>query len=233
MPAFTDPHAFPTFQELPSSTATTTTTTSLPSTPPAPDNTWFLLAQIRENMTITKPTLVVRDRAGLDFAVTFDDGDHRGLPLSSPSSSSSSSPPRFRRGHTLVVPRATRTDREGEGEGRGNNNKKKAVVRVPAGQSGGVRVIPGGLEQVVEMGRVVDGMQQGADAKKCAACGEAEGEGEGEGQGEGQGKGKVLMRCTGCGVAAYCSKACQARGWSEMGHKSNCKVVKSIKEIWP
>lgn len=159
-------------------------------------------------MTITKTTLVVRDRAGVDFAVTFDDGDHRGLP------SNGNEPLRFRKGHTLVVPRATRTDREGEG--------KKAVVRVPAGQSGGVRVVPGGLEQVLELGQVLAAGEEGVAKKKCAACGEAE-----------EDDGKPLLRCTGCGAAAYCSKACQVRGWSELGHKSNCKVVKSIREIWP
>ncbi|KAI1778614.1 hypothetical protein F4818DRAFT_438771 [Hypoxylon cercidicola] len=191
MPEFTSASTFPAFHELPSAS----------SAPPAGD--WFLLAQIKENMTITKPTVIARDRAGADFAVTFDDGDHRGL-----------GGVRLRKGHTLVVPRAARTDREGEGEG------KKAVVRVPAGASAAVRVLPGTLEQVLELGRVLDGMEDGV-ARKCAACGEPEAEG------------RPLMRCTGCGAAAYCGKACQVRGWSEMGHKSNCKVVKAIKEIWP
>ncbi|KAI0386931.1 hypothetical protein F5Y04DRAFT_242645 [Hypomontagnella monticulosa] len=204
MPIFTDATIFPSFQELPSVSSLPSTSTSTPA--------WFLLAQIKEDMTITKPTLIVRDRAGVDFAVTFDDGDHRGL---------GEGRARFRKGHTLVVPRATRTDRE---EG------KKAVVRVPAGASAGVRVVPGSLEQVLELGVVVsaakeveEGGGDGGSVKKCAACGKADG-------GE---PGRALMRCTGCGAAAYCSKACQVRGWSEMGHKANCKVIKSIKEIWP
>ncbi|XXH04216.1 hypothetical protein Hte_010630 [Hypoxylon texense] len=209
MPVFTDPSTFPSFQELPS--------TSSLSSSASPSKDWFLLAQIKENMTITKTTLVVRDRAGADFAVTFDDGDHRGLGGGGGGAAEAAAASlRFRRGHTLVVPRAARTDREGEGEG------KKAVVRVPAGRSGGVRVLPGSLEQVLELGQVLAGMaEESGVGKKCAACGERETEG------------KPLMRCTGCGAAAYCSKACQVRGWGEMGHKSNCKVVKSIKEIWP
>ncbi|KAI1394612.1 hypothetical protein F4819DRAFT_258390 [Hypoxylon fuscum] len=194
MPAFIDSTTFPAFYELPSSSTAITT-----GSPPAD---WFLVAQIKENMTITKPTVIARDRTGAEFAVTFDDGDHRGL---------GDGKARLKKGHTLVVPRATRTDREGEA--------KKAIVRVPEGASAGVKVIPGSLEQVFELGLVLLGIEE-SSAKKCAACGEAEGE-------------RPLLRCTGCGAAAYCSKACQVRGWSEMGHKANCKVIKSIKEIWP
>ncbi|KAI4860476.1 hypothetical protein F4820DRAFT_108254 [Hypoxylon rubiginosum] len=213
MPVFTDPSTFPAFHELPSASSLPSSSSLTSSSSTSPPADWFLLAQIKENMTITKTTLVVRDRAGADFAVTFDDGDHRGL-LGSGNGSGEGAAPRFRKGHTLVVPRAARTDREGEG--------KKAVVRVPAGRSGGVRVVPGSLEQVLELGRVLVGMEEESGlAKKCAACGGPEAEG------------RPLMRCTGCGAAAYCSKACQVRGWGELGHKSNCKVVKSIREIWP
>ncbi|KAI2776336.1 hypothetical protein F4815DRAFT_358185 [Daldinia loculata] len=191
MPLFADPTIFPSFNELPSSL-----------TPPAPTADWFLLAQIKEDMTITKPTVIVRDRTGVEFAVTFEDGDHRGLGQGGV---------RFRKGHTLVVPRATRTDR---GEG------KKAIVRVPPGEGAGVRILPAGLDQVFEIGAVLDGIEGAARGKKCAACGKEE---EAE---------YSLMRCTGCGVVAYCSKACQVQGWSELGHKANCKVIRSIKEIW-
>ncbi|KAI8956590.1 hypothetical protein F5Y11DRAFT_361585 [Daldinia sp. FL1419] len=196
MPMFANPALFPSFHELPSSSTP-------PSSAPGPD--WFLLAQIKENMTITKPTVIVRDRSGVDFAVTFEDGDHRGLGEGSV---------RFRKGHTLVVPRATRTYR---GEG------KQAIVRVPSGEGANVRILPAGLDQVFELGAVLDGIEGAGKGKKCAACGKEEGEGEG----------RALMRCTGCGVAAYCSKDCQARGWSELGHKANCKVIRGIKEIWP
>ncbi|KAI1418382.1 hypothetical protein F5Y13DRAFT_652 [Hypoxylon sp. FL1857] len=196
MPAFTDSTLFPTFYELPAASSISTSSDEA-------QRDWFLLAQIKEDMTITKPTVIVRDRSGVEFAVTFDDGDHRGMGL------------KFRKGHTLVVPRVVRTDRD---EG------KKAIVRVPEGQGAGVRIVPGSLEQVLELGEVLGGIE-GAEAqgqgKKCAACGGAEKEGQ------------ALMRCTGCGAAAYCSKACQVRGWSEMGHKANCKVIRSIKEIWP
>ncbi|KAI1394313.1 uncharacterized protein F4822DRAFT_387880 [Hypoxylon trugodes] len=207
MPIFTDPTHFPSFNELPPT-----------SSPTLPQETWYLIAQIREDMTITKPTLIVRDRTGIDFAVTFDDGDHRGL---NPNSTTNTTKGKtgFRKGHTLVIPRATRTDR---GDG------KKAVVRVPAGSAADVRIVPGALERVLEMGAIIAGIReqekQGTRVKKCAVCGKTEEDG---------GKEDSLSRCTGCGLAAYCSKECQVRGWNELGHKANCKVIKAIREIWP
>ncbi|KAI0012624.1 hypothetical protein F4779DRAFT_15794 [Xylariaceae sp. FL0662B] len=179
MPAFDNTGFFLAFNELPSS----------PEAGPGED--WFLLAQIKENMTITKPTLIITDRTGLDFAIIFED---KGLSLKG-----------FKKGYTIAVPRAVRTDRE---EG------KKAIVRVDEGRGGDAKVIPGPLAQVLELGQVMD-IEGFGD--KCAACGNVEG---------------PLMKCTGCGTASYCSKTCQVKGWGEMGHKSNCKVIKSIKEIW-
>ncbi|RYP05028.1 hypothetical protein DL765_009967 [Monosporascus sp. GIB2] len=205
MPDFSDSAVFPPFAQLPpadvSSTGTdgntgsTSTSTSGTAATKAGSGCWFLLAQIKEDMTITKPTLIVTDRAGVDFAVTFEDA---GLNLRGDLGA--------RKGYTLVVPGARRTDREGEG--------KKAVVRVEAGRGAQVRVIPGSLERVLELGRVAGSETVG---KQCAACGKTD---------------APLMRCTGCSTASYCSKACQVNGWSGLGHKSNCKVLKSIREIW-
>ncbi|KAI2466428.1 hypothetical protein F4781DRAFT_353352 [Annulohypoxylon bovei var. microspora] len=219
MPIFTDPQAFPAFYELPSSSSPPPLPSSSapPSSPPAA---WFLLAQIKEDMTITKPTVIVRDRSETDFAVTFDDGDQHGLVISGGGAGGGRA--RFRKGHTLIVPCPARTDR---GEG------KKALVRVPEGLGKDVRVLPAGLERVFELGLLVRSGQGDGDQKKraCAACGK-EGKCEGEDEDEG---GQKLMRCTGCGVVAYCSKECQVRGWNDKGHKSDCKVLKGIKEIWP
>lgn len=107
-----------------------------------PDRAWWLLAQVKENMTITKPTLVATDRTGEDFALTFED---RSVSLKS-----------FRKGHTVVVPRAWRTVAE---EG------KKGYVLVAEGD-GGVKGIPAGLERVLELGKTGGG-------EKCATCGKA------------------------------------------------------------
>ncbi|KAL7623110.1 hypothetical protein AAE478_006789 [Parahypoxylon ruwenzoriense] len=194
-PSFGNTALFPAFHELPvvggSSPVAAADTSTSSSSSGGGDGTWFLLAQIREDMTITQPTLIVRDRAGAEFAVTFADGDHRGLggtgtggDAGGSSRSGSGSGVRFRKGHTLVVPRATRTQR---GEG------KKDVVRVPAGEGARARVIPAGLEQVFELGGLLAEVEEVEEVEE----------------------------------------ACQARGWSEMGHKSNCKVIRSIKEIWP
>ncbi|KAF9880808.1 glycosyl hydrolase family 76 [Colletotrichum karsti] len=93
---------------------------------------WFLVAQVKQNMTITKPTVVVSDRAGDEFAITFED---RGVDLRP-----------VRTGWTIVVPRATRTTpREG----------KKGFVRVAEGRGTGVKYVPAGLERVFELGRAV------------------------------------------------------------------------------
>ncbi|KAI0479848.1 hypothetical protein F4859DRAFT_477536 [Xylaria cf. heliscus] len=183
---FADPAQFPTFYELPGVSE---------KSPPSPDDgqpggNWCLLAQIKENMTITKPTLIVTDRAGVDFALLFEDG----ISLKG-----------FRKGHTVAIPNARRTDREGEG--------KKAVVRVPAGRGADVKVIPGNLERVLELGVLLEVEGLG---KKCAACGKTEG---------------AFMKCTGCGFAAYCGKDCQVKGWGEMDHKSNCKVLKALRDF--
>ncbi|KAI1495418.1 hypothetical protein F5X99DRAFT_403638 [Biscogniauxia marginata] len=193
MPNFTDLAAFPAFYELPPALPSASSPSSGYSD--GGDLTWFLLAQIKENMTLTKPTLIVTDRKGVDFAVTFED-DPGVVDLKGRG---------FRKGHTLVAARATRTDRE---EG------KKAIVRIERGCGGDVKVIPGSLERVFELGLVLDGDDVG---RKCAACGNDAGS---------------LSRCTGCGTAAYCSKSCQVKGWGDMGHKSNCKVLRSIKDIW-
>lgn len=69
-------------------------------------------------MTITQPTLIVTDRTGVDFALLFED--------------KTTSLKGFRKGFTVAVPGARRTDREGEG--------KKGVVRVPAGRGAEVKV---------------------------------------------------------------------------------------------
>ncbi|KAI0971614.1 hypothetical protein F4678DRAFT_90279 [Xylaria arbuscula] len=184
MSRLTNTSHFLAFYELPS------TSTSDPDNQPS-DKNWWLLAQVKENMTITQPTLIVTDQTGVDFALLFEDK----IALKG-----------FRKGYTVAVPRARRTDREGDG--------KKAVVRVPAGRGTEVKVIPGSLDRVLELGSVLEGV--GEREQKCAACGKTEGE---------------FMKCTGCGFASYCGKDCQVKGWGEMDHKSNCKVLKALRDI--
>ncbi|KAI0812213.1 hypothetical protein GGR55DRAFT_677805 [Xylaria sp. FL0064] len=184
MSRFTDTSHFPAFYELPAVSRSE-------QRDEPPDRRWWLLAQVKENMTITKPTLIVTDRTGVDFALLFEDK----MVLKG-----------FRKGYTIAVPRARRTDREGDG--------KKAVVHVPVGSGADVKVIPGRLERVLELGVVLDGEED--RVAKCAGCGKTEG---------------GFMKCTGCGFAAYCGKDCQVKGWNEMDHKANCKVLKALRDI--
>lgn len=109
----------------------------------------YLLAEIKHNMTITKPTLICVDRKGTEFAVTFNtpvDLKARGL----------------KKGNTVVVPNARLIPPKTEGG--------QSSVQVFAGEEEFVKVIPGGL------GRVMEGVK-GLEGKKgeCACCGKREG----------------------------------------------------------
>ncbi|KAI1170455.1 hypothetical protein F4777DRAFT_583907 [Nemania sp. FL0916] len=188
---FSNTSHYPAFSELPAVSTDQSPNAQPPPISPPEATTWWLLAQIKENMTITQPTLIVTDRTGVDFALLFDDhtANLRG----------------FKKGYTLAVPGARRTERAGVG--------KKAVVHVPADRTAEVKVVPGSLERVLELG-VVLGSEGGGG--KCAACGDEEG---------------MLMKCTGCAVAAYCGKDCQVKAWGEMGHKLNCKVLRALQDV--
>ncbi|KAK1980785.1 hypothetical protein LZ30DRAFT_594148 [Colletotrichum cereale] len=145
---------------------------------------WFLVAEVKQNMTITKPTLVVVDRGGTEFAVTFED---RGIDLRP-----------VRQGWTIVVPRAVRTAPKGG---------KRGFVRVPEGRGTGVKYVPGGLEKIGEVGARARGGDGDGDGGRgfrgrCAGCGKGEGA-----------DGGALKSCTACGVARYCGKECQKDDW--------------------
>lgn len=141
LPDFTDPHIFPSYATLPE-----------PSTPSEGSSPHFLLAQIGENMTITRPTLVLTDRAGNSFAMMFDgpiDLAARGL----------------KKGNTAVVPWATRMAPKKEG---GNG-----FVAVEPEMFDSVRALPGGLERVLNVGgRMKEG--EGEEGR-CAGCGKVAG----------------------------------------------------------
>ncbi|KAL2758190.1 hypothetical protein ACRALDRAFT_1061407 [Sodiomyces alcalophilus JCM 7366] len=193
-----------------SSTPPTPQTAPPPSySPTTTTNTHFLLAQVKQNMTITKPTLVVTDRQGTDFAITFED---RGIDLRP-----------VKAGWTVVVPGATRVAPSAEG--------KRGFVRVPQGRGTGVHYLPASLERVLELGvqlyeaeveerRAAEG-GDAAEPEECVSCGATEGEGGGR-----------LMRCTGCKWVRYCNKACQGKDWGEGGHKNDCKVFKAMAITW-
>jgi hypothetical protein len=145
LPDFSNPQTFPAYATLPSN-----------ATPPALDaSPHYLLAQIGENMTITQPTLVLTDRAGEQFAMTFGgkiDFHSRGL----------------KKGNTAVVPWATRMAPKKEG---GNG-----FVAVLEEMSDMVKALPGGLEKVLEVGGRMRQAEERED--RCDGCGEVEGEGK-------------------------------------------------------
>ncbi|KAH6655961.1 hypothetical protein BKA67DRAFT_562271 [Truncatella angustata] len=183
MPSFTNNSTFPTFYSLP------TTTDSVES-----DREWYMVAQVKNNMTITKPTLIVTDKSGMDFAVTFEEDRNFDLKARG-----------LKKGNTIVLPKARRLEK---GPGR------KDVLVIEKEDCEKVKAIPGSLTKTLELG---SGLTDDDKSKACETC---------------QGTVGGLMRCTGCETVVYCSKDCQVKGWSERGHKSDCKIFKSIREIW-
>lgn len=175
LPDFTSPSLFPTFETYP---------TSFPSPPSSP--TYYLLGQIKDDMTITKPTLVCSDRSGAPFALVFDGLERDGLDLKKVG---------LRKGCTAVVPFARKVPPAEEGTG------KRGFVTVPRERAGEVKAIPGGLERVLVLGERLR---------------EREGEGNKERVCEGCGKGGELLKCTGCVGIRYCSKVSGIATRSEM-----------------
>ncbi|KAK4033956.1 hypothetical protein C8A01DRAFT_49535 [Parachaetomium inaequale] len=201
------PTTFPPFTALP-------LTTTPPSLETPQENEYYLLAQITENMTLTKPTLILSDLTGTSFALVF-----ASRPGSGPDTLDFKKLG-YKKGATLVLPNVKRTPpKEGD--------QSRGFVSISREEEGGVRVVPGGLEGV---GRVL-GLLGGRDLKRggeggkggCESCGNRT---RNEGGGE-------LMKCTGCGEVEYCCKECQVKGWDEGGHKGDCKLIKAIRAIWP
>lgn len=95
---------------------------------------WLLVAQVKNDMTITKPTLTLRDKTGHEFALVFDglgrgdlDFRQRGL----------------KKGNVAIVRNALRTPPREQGRGQG-------FVVVGKGREDTVSAVPGPLERVVK-----------------------------------------------------------------------------------
>ncbi|KAI1270522.1 hypothetical protein F5Y18DRAFT_15019 [Xylariaceae sp. FL1019] len=137
LPQLVDPSGWPSSEHIPQATGSGSLA-----------NTWYLLAQIKENMTITKPTLIVTDRTGRDFVLLFEDN---GVSLKG-----------FRKRYTVMIPCARRTKRY----------NKNDELRIPADCGAEVQVIPGTLDRILELGVLLTSSE---DERKCAACGKTEG----------------------------------------------------------
>lgn len=144
LPDFTDIALFPTFLTIPEQDPAAPP--SVAALPPG-KGPWYLVAQIKDNMTINKPTLVLTDRGANPFALVWeglgrDDLDLKGLG--------------FKKGCTAVIPYAWRTKPADEG--------KRGFVRVEKSDARAVRSVPGPLERVLALGGKAKG-------PKCATCG--------------------------------------------------------------
>lgn len=182
LPNLTNTTLFPSFTTCPS---TLDPETALPPTD------WFLLAQVKDDMTITKPTLVLSDRDGAPFALVFDGLERDDLNFKAMG---------LKKGCTAVVRRARRTPPKEEG--------KRGFVSVEKGSVGSVRAIPGPLERVfvvAERLRVAEAEVEKGTGGGNGGGGKGTGRCETCGGGEGQ-----LMRCTGCGGMQYCSKVSES-----------------------
>lgn len=142
---FSDDRAlFPSFDDIP--TATPGPEPSTPGKDGEGKQRWFLVGQVSENMTITKPTLVLRDRDSSAFALTFEgEMDLRG----------------YKKGNTVVIEGARRTEgKEG----------KRGFVRVERREEGGVRCVPGPMDRVIVLGKGMEG--EGGECRGCGGVGE-------------------------------------------------------------
>lgn len=208
LPDFRDTALFRPLSACPeaSSSPSSQTPSPSPSSPPVQEP-YHLLAQITDDMTITKPTLVCVDREGAHFALVFE--------TTTATTTTSAAPTLdmrklgFRKGSTVVVPNARRVVPEGQGAAR-----KREFVRIGGDDVAGVGVLPGSLERVLGLSAAAGGGGGGGGETRpggegddvdlrrgCDACGNVTGV-EGGGNEE-----KAAMRsCTGCGRARYCSK---------------------------
>ena len=148
LPDFTDIALFPTFLTIPEQDPAAPP--SVAALPPG-KGPWYLMAQIKDNMTINKPTLVLTDRGANPFALVWeglgrDDLDLKGLG--------------FKKGCTAVIPYAWRTKPADEG--------KRGFVRVDKSDAQTVRAVPGALDRVLALG----GKAKGPQCEMCGGAGQ-------------------------------------------------------------
>jgi len=167
--------------------------------------TYFLLAEIHENMTFSHtPTIICKDPTNASFALKLD------LDVRTEAGKKAFSEMKLKKGTTIVVRDAKRNGvREG----------KQGYIQVGVD---GLEVIPVSLERLLAMSTdatiVVPKKEDGVGVELLRCC-----------QGCATVKGmEELLKCKGCGTVWYCDKACQVKGWSELGHKSECKILKLV-----
>lgn len=213
LPDFSNTTHFPSFLTIPEQDRDAPPSSS--SLPHGGVAAWHLLAQVKDNMTINKPTLVLTDRDGSPFALVFEGLERDGLDLKGRG---------LKKGCTAVIPNAVRTRPAAEG--------KRGFVRVDRADAGTVRAVPGPLERVLALGGKARG-------ETCETCGGQGGEGLKSCTGcERVGYcSKVSLRCAlwapgARRIADDDSQECQVKGWGEGGHKNDCKIFKALNDIY-
>lgn len=198
-PDLADRSLFPPFLELPEDDGTLVKTTgndaaAASGANPSPA---VLLAQVKDNMTITKPTLVLTDRDGTGFALVFDGLERDGLDLGKLG---------LKKGATAVIRQARRTVPVQSGDDSLTAKAaRRPFMRVAPGQAHTVLAIPTSLEQTVSIAGKLRGRQEQAQQEghqSCEACGAA----GATTADDGDSPAKKLLKCTGCGQAWYCDR---------------------------
>ena len=168
---FSNRTIYPTFAELPEDVDTTDDNAT-------EEKDWYLLAQVKDDMTINKPTLVLSDRDGAPFAMVFEGLGRDDLDLKALG---------FKKGATAVVAHARRTRPAEEG--------RRGFVRIAPGRAADAKAVPGPLERVLEIGARLSSKpaegEEGVSAEACESCGKVK---------------DGLLKCTGCSKVKYCSK---------------------------
>ncbi|CAK7213313.1 hypothetical protein SBRCBS47491_001763 [Sporothrix bragantina] len=226
VPDLGDRSLFPPFLELPEDNGTPSSPSlSLSS---SADSGVVLLAQIKDNMTITKPTLVLTDRDGHGFALVFDGLDRDGLDLGKLGLKKGATAVVRNARQTVPAPRPRADEQSADPETLTAKAARRQFLRVAPGQAHTVQAVPTGLEQTIAIAATLRAQQERTLAEGCSHC---EACGVSGSSAVDDTTAKKLLRCTGCGQAWYCDRACQTRGWSN-GHKSECKALKALSTIW-
>lgn len=233
LPDFSDTAVFRTFLTIPQDDEESAPAPTITAAQDDDDdnNNWYLLAQIKDNMTINKPTLVLTDRDANPFALVFeglgrDDLDLKGLG--------------FKKGCTAVIPCARRT--------RPADETKRGFVKIEKGGAKLVKAVPGLLARVLEVGGKSKGSQCETCGKECAGgAGELKSCTGCERVGYCSkvsfyflfflihfsfsrpfGFDDICLTIDGLAWLTILSQECQVKGWMEGGHKNDCKMFKAL-----
>ncbi|KAH7409356.1 hypothetical protein BKA64DRAFT_664765 [Cadophora sp. MPI-SDFR-AT-0126] len=178
---------------------------TIDSPPGLTDTPYYLLGTIAENMTVSaSPTFILKDRNNVSFALT----------LRIPADEIKEDIPGggfdatgFKKGFTAVVEGARRS---------GAKEEKAGFIVAP---SASVKIIPASYQKLIEMTEMY-GEDIEIASKYCSGCHTKK-------------PNETLSACTGCRCVYYCNKKCQVVGWKENDHKTDCKILKACREIFP